>query len=338
MWEPGWTQGVYRRFYRKPKTPFRILGERFTLIMIILLTIAAIFWIFHKDHIKDDVGDDFTYLDSLYFTIVTITTLGYGDIVPITTEARMFDALIITPIRLFVWILFIGTAYQLVFQRYWERFSMEKKVKNLNGHIIIAGYDAVGMAAADELLAKGYHEDNLLVIDKRDEFVKSGAEAGATGVLGDPTKEEILLKAGIKGAKILIIATDHDDTNVLTTLTAKDLNQNIKVISSVSQAENIKQLKRAGADVIISPSLSGGHLMAMAVSTSQSVELIEELLTTSRGANIIQRKVKDDELKKKAKDFKKSIVIGIIRHGKKIGPTELDGVVLKQGDEVIIIE
>ena len=172
------TEGVYRRFYRKAKSPLRIIAERFSLVVIILLTIAAVFWFFHKDHIKDDVEDDegFTYLDSLYFTIVTITTLGYGDIVPISAEARMFDALIITPIRILVWVLFIGTAYQLVIQRYWERFSMEKKLKGLTGHVIIAGYDATGLATVDELRAKGYDENNLVVIDNREEYVKNAAE------------------------------------------------------------------------------------------------------------------------------------------------------------------
>jgi voltage-gated potassium channel len=337
MMDISWMKESTKRFYRKEISPFRIIAFRLLIVIIIILIIALIFWYFEKDHIKDDAGDDFTYIDSLYFTVVTITTLGYGDIVPVSEEARMFDTLIITPIRMIVWLLFIGTAYQIVIRNYWERYTMERKLRDLKDHVIICGYGTTGAAAVEELLAKGYNEDKLIVIDTNEESVKESAEAGATGFLGDPTREEILLKAGIKGAKRLIIATNQDDTNVLITLTAKDLNRQIKIISRVSQEENIKQLKRAGADVIISPSLTSGHLMAMAVSTSQSVELIEELLTSSRGANVLQRKVKESEINSKVNDFKKSVVIGVIRNGKKIGPTELDNVVLKNGDEIIII-
>jgi voltage-gated potassium channel len=338
MWEIGFSRDTYKRYYRKEQSPFRIIAVRLLFIIVLLLVVALIFWVFEKDHIKDNYSDgNFSYLDSLYFTIVTVTTLGYGDIVPITEEARMFDALLITPVRIIVWVLFIGTAYQLVIRNYWERLNMDRKIKNLNGHIIVAGYGTTGAAAVTELLLKGYNEDNLIVIDTKDEQLRNAAEVGATGVLGDPTREDILIKAGIKGARVLIIATHQDDTNVLITLTAKDLNPNLKIISRVSHEENIKQLKRAGADIIISPSLTSGHLMAMAVSTSQSVKLIEELLTTSRGVNVIQRKVKNSEIGKTPKALKDIVVLGILRRGKNYGPKELDNIVLESGDELILI-
>ena len=339
MWNLSWTQNTSKKFYRKEPSPLRIIGIRFGLIIVMILVVAAIFWIFEKDNIEDSNSDgDFSFIDSLYFTIVTVTTLGYGDIVPVSEGARMFDAILITPVRILVWVMFIGTAYQLVIQNYWERYSMNRKLSKLKDHIIIAGYGTTGAAAVNELILKGYNENNLMIIDNKEEAVKLVAEAGGTGILGDPTREETLEKAGIKGAKVLIIATHQDDTNVLITLTAKDLNQNIKIISRVSHEQNVKQLKRAGADIIISPSLTSGHLMAMGVFTSQSVELIEELLTRSRGANIIQRPVSDAEIGISAKELKNRVVIGLLRDGKSIGPQKLDGVVLKKGDEIILIE
>ena len=339
MWDMSIVRGTgTKKYYRKEQSPFKIIAIRLLLVLVIILVVALVFWLFESENIHDEAGGEFSFIDSLYFTIVTITTLGYGDIVPTSEEARMFDAIIITPIRIIVWVLFIGTAYQIVIQNYWERYTMEKKLKNLKGHVIVAGYGTTGAAAVEELISKGYTEDNLIVIDSIEENLHAAGEAGALGLLGDVTKEDTLVRAGIKGANVIIIATHQDDTNVLTTLTAKDLNPDIKLISRVSQEENIKQLKRAGADVIISPSLTSGHLMAMAVSTSQSVEIVEDLLTSSRGANIIQRAIKDDEVGKKAQYFKKKILIGIIRGTKKIGPTELEGVALKKGDEIILIE
>ena len=337
MWDFTLVKSVTKRFYRKESSPLRIVAVRLTFVIVILLVVAAVFWIFEKDEIRDDAGDDFSYIDSLYFTIVTVTTLGYGDIVPISERARMFDALIITPVRIIVWVLFIGTAYQLVIQNYWERFRMSRTIKKLKGHVIVAGYGTTGAAAVAELKINGYDEDNLIVIDTTEEHLNDVADAEVTGILGDPTREEVLNNAGIQGAAVLIIATHQDDTNVLITLTAKDLNPNVKIIARVSQHENIKQLKRAGADVIISPSLTSGNLMAMAVAKSRSVELIEDLLTTSRGVNVIQRKVKESETGRRAKALDNCVVIGVTRKGKSYGPKELDKLVLKKDDEIILI-
>ena len=333
----GWFGTGAKKFYRKEPSPLRVLGFRLAFVLVLLLTVAAIFWVFEKDHIKDDTSGDFSYIDSLYFTIVTVTTVGYGDIVPITEQARMFDAFLITPVRIIVWILLIGTAYQFVIQNQWDQFKMDRAMKKKKGHVILVGYGTTGSATIKELILYGYGENKLVIIDKDEERLKKAAEAGATGIMGDGTNEDTLHQAGIKGARILIVATPKDATNVLITLTAKDLNPKIKVISRVSEQENIKQLRRAGVDVIISPSLTSGNLMAMAVSNSNSVELIGDLLSTSHGVNVTQRKVKGAEVGKSPKALKGFIVIGIVRKGKNIGPRELDGIILKKDDDIIFI-
>jgi voltage-gated potassium channel len=337
MFEFQLGRGGSRKLFMKQPSPFYILAIRLMAIFIILLVVATVFWLFEKDHIHDESGGDFSYLDSLYFTIVTVTTVGYGDIVPVTEEARMFDAFIITPVRILVWILMIGTAYQLVMQNQWEDFKVNRTLKKMKDHIIIVGLGSTGIATLKELKLYKHNENKLVVIDKQESLLKTAADLGAIGVLGDGSGEDTLHQAGIKGASILIVTTPNDDSNVLITLTAKDLNPKVKIITKVSEGENIKQLKRAGADVIISPSLTSGNLMAMAVANSNSVELIEDLLTTSRGVNVIQRKVAPGEVGKSPKKLKGFIVIGVVRNAKNIGPRELDGVVLKQGDDIIYI-
>jgi voltage-gated potassium channel len=338
MWEFVGAKGTTKRFYRREPSVLNMILMRFAAVIILLMVVAAVFWYFEADHIEDSVGrGEFSYIDSLYFTVVSVTTVGYGDIVPVTEEARMFDAIIITPVRILVWVVFIGTAYQVVSQHRWERFRMTRALNKMKDHVIVAGFGTTGNAAVKELILNGYDEDKLIVIDNNERYVKEAAEAGATSILGDPTSEESLTNAGVKKAGTLIITTPQDDTNVLVVLTAKDLNHKIKVIARVSQHENIKQLRRAGADVIISPSLTSGNLMAMAVSDSDSVELIGDLLTTSRGVNVIQRKVTAKEVGKSPKTLAGLVVIGVVRAGKKFGPKELDGIVLNQNDQLILI-
>ena len=338
MWEFGMSKRVTRKVFKKEPSPIKILIIRLISVFVLLLVVAGIFWMFEKDHIKDSSGDnDFSYIDSLYFTIVTVTTVGYGDIVPITEEARMFDALLITPVRIIVWIMLIGTAYQLVIHNQWENLKINRELKKQKGHVVIVGYGTTGAATMNELALNGLKKKYMVIIDSNEQSVRAAAEAGAIGILGDASSEDSLSKAGIQNAKILIITTPHDNTNVLTTLTAKDLSPKLKVISRVNERENIKQLKRAGADVIISPSLTSGNLMAMAVANSNSVELIEDLLTTSRGVNVIQRKVTGAEIGKSPKKLKGYIVIGLVRKGKNIGPKDLDGIKLQKNDDIILI-
>jgi voltage-gated potassium channel len=338
MWEFVGSKGVTRRFYRRERSLLGTVVLRLSFAVILLLVVAGVFWHFEGDHIADSNSDgEFSYLDSLYFTIVSVTTVGYGDIVPITEEARMFDAVIITPVRIIVWVVFIGTAYQVIIQNRWERFRMTRALKKMKGHVIVAGYGTTGAAAVNELILTGYDENKLIVIDHDEELIKRAAEAGATGIVGDPTREESLSQAAIKNARTLIITTPQDDTNVLVTLTAKDLNPKLQVIARVGVHENIKQLKRAGADVIISPSLTSGNLMAMAVTSSNRVDLVSDLLTTSRGVNVMQRKALVNEIGKAPKALKGPVVIGVVRGGRNIGPKELDSIQINKDDQLILI-
>ncbi len=326
-----------KRFFKREPSPLRILLLRLLIVVVLLFILAFIFWAIERDSIKDTAGGNFSFFDSLYFTVVTVTTLGYGDIVPVTEGARMFDAFIITPVRMIVWVMFIGTAYQLIIQKYWERFRMKRALSKMKGHVIVTGYGTTGATTVKELLLKGYDENSLVVIDRDEKKAQTAGEDGVTALVGDSTRESVLMEAGIGTAQSLLVTIPHDDTNVLIALTAKDLNPRLKVIARVSQKENVKQLERAGADIVVSPSLTSGNLMAMAVSSSSSVRMMGDLLTTSRGENVSQRTVKSDEVGKRPKELKGMVVIGVISGQKDYGPTKLDGLKLKKGDQLIII-
>ena len=113
---------------------------RLGLALALIGVALAVNWI-DRGGLKDNVDGTITFSDVVYFTMITVTTVGYGDIVPVTERARLFDAFGLTPIRLFVWLIFVGTAYQLVLQRLVEDFRMRRLQSKLEDHAVICGFD-----------------------------------------------------------------------------------------------------------------------------------------------------------------------------------------------------
>jgi voltage-gated potassium channel len=140
------------------------IAWRIALVLGLLGLALLVHWL-ERTGLKDTHDGHVSFIDVIYFTMISITTTGYGDIVPVTNEARMFDALIVTPIRLFFVLIFIGTAYTFVLRRLWERFRMEKLRKDLCDHVIVAGFGTTGAETVDELIARGTPAHQIVVVD-----------------------------------------------------------------------------------------------------------------------------------------------------------------------------
>lgn len=324
-------------FIKDESSPLRTLLYRMLFIFVLLCIIALAFWL-DREGLEDTRDGEVDAVDVVYFTAITITTTGYGDIHPNSTFAMLFDSFIATPMRAIIWIVFIGTAYQLVIQRYMEERRMKKIQKELMGHVIIAGYGMTGKAVANELIAKNVQKDQIIIVDNREEAIKEAAERDFIGLLGDASQEALLSRAAIEKAKHIIITTDRDDTNVLISLTARDMNRNILVIARANQEENTKLLKRSGANIIISPSVAGGRLMAAATHHEHLALLLQDMLTAEHGIRLGERVVTEHEVGKRPKDLKEMVVMGVHRDGKLLDIKDLDAVKLKSGDIIIILE
>ena len=210
-----------------------------------------------------------SFTDIVYFTFITVTSVGYGDIVPVTTTARLIDALFVTPVRLFVWIIFLGTAYQFVAQKIIEEFRMRLRQSQLTGHIVICGYGLSGRSAAAELLRRGENPAHIVVIDRSEDALLEAAEAGMVGLRGDATRELLLTDANIHAARTAIVCLGRDDTAVLCTLTMHSLAPDLRIVAMVKEAENEQLLQRGGASATICPSIVSGILMANSTSSSR---------------------------------------------------------------------
>lgn len=259
--------------------PFRTLLSRIILVVMLFCFLTGILWL-DRNGLKDQMDGEVSFSDVIYFTMVTVTTVGYGDIVPVTTRARLIDALVVTPVRIFLWVIFLGTAYQLAFRQFTEVFRMAKLQRSLDQHVVICGFGHTGYSTVKELLAKGTNPDHILVIDPGEERVRIAGELGVVALRGDATQEGLLkFGAFLNEAKAVIISAGRDDTNALILLTVRNLNSRCRVIVSAKEEENVKLFRQGGAQTIISPATYGGYMLAAAVDQQYLADYLEDFLT-----------------------------------------------------------
>jgi voltage-gated potassium channel len=130
------------------------IGIRLALVLALIGFVVLIHWI-DREGLIDHYDGEISFLDVVYFTMISVTTTGFGDIAPISDRARLIEAVIVTPIRVAILFIFVGTAYQFVIQKSWEKWRMARIQKHLTGHIVVLGYGITGSQAVAELIERG---------------------------------------------------------------------------------------------------------------------------------------------------------------------------------------
>lgn len=322
-----------RLFIGGERSVRRTLVVRASVVVLLIVTVIVVFWL-ERDGLRDHHDGEISFADVVYFSMVTITTVGYGDIVPIAQHARVLDALLVTPIRLFIWLIFLGTAYQLVLQRLFEDIRMRMVRAKLNDHVIICGYGHSGTCAAEELAARGMDKKQILVIDQIQAKVERAAERGYIGLLGEVTSEDILRRAMLESARALFVCTDRDDTNVLVVLTARHLSSRIRIISRVEEPENEKLLRQSGANATVLPSRVGGILMADSLESSALLKYVMDLVSAGGRIVLEEREAQPEDIGRVANDIPH--VVRVMRGGHVINVGSADSRV-QVGDKLITV-
>jgi len=299
-------------FTRAQSSAERVLVFRLALTIALFALVLVVF-LLDRSGLKDESDNIVSFSDVLYFTMVTITTVGYGDIVPVSTSARMVDALLVTPIRIFVWFIFFGTAYQLVIQRVVEDWRMGKLQRRLDGHIIICGYGNSGRSAAKEMLGKGIAPEDTLVVDSGEAEVRAATDDGLVALHGDATREELLRVAAVARARGIVVTVGRDDTALMIVLTARALSATAQIVVSVHEQENVKLLRNAGADTVVTPWTFGGYLLADALTQRFTVDILQDALSPGGELNLHERAPTSDEVGQPARTLRHSLVLGVVR-------------------------
>jgi voltage-gated potassium channel len=313
----------------------RTLLLRAGIVLTLFLIVIAVFWI-DRDGLRDHADGAISFSDVVYFTMVSVTTVGYGDIVPVTRQARLVDAILVTPVRLFIWLIFLGTAHQLVLQRLIEGFRMRRLQARLQNHMVLIGYGHSGRCAAAELVARGCDKKSIVIVDVNQARLEEAAEHGYVGILGDATHQQTLREAMLLSARALLISTDRDDTNVLITLTARNLSSSVRIIVRVEEAENEKLIRQSGASATVLPSRVGGILMADSVESSHLAHYVMDLITADGKVALIERAPLPEEIGRAPGEVTQSLIVRVVRGGRAYNFWEPEARI-QQGDRLVTI-
>ncbi|MFT6698629.1 MAG: voltage-gated potassium channel [Porticoccaceae bacterium] len=218
-----------------------------------------------------------TFVNALYMTVITITTVGFGEVHPLSPEEKIFTIfLILTSIFIFGYIVSSFTEYIISGQLFKQLKlkKVQKTIEKLEGHTIVCGFGRNGKQAIVKL--KNYQKE-YVVIERNKNLIEKLDTEEILNVEGDATTDEILIKAGIKRAKNLITALSSDADNLFVVLSARQLNKDCTIISRASKESSYSKLKIAGADNVIMPDKLGGNHMASLVVTPDVIEFVDRL-------------------------------------------------------------
>jgi len=218
-----------------------------------------------------------TFLDALYFVIVSFTTVGYGDITPVNSSSKIFIVFLLPTVYLLIALMIAEFGKSFVLKNILGKSRMDR-MKDFNNHIIVCEYEFFGHIIAPELEHLGL---TFVIIEEKEEIVNQIKEETSYFVVhGNPKKEEALERADIDKASTLITAFSDDADNVFTIITAKPLNDNLKIISMASSHENVDKLIKVGADDVILPEVVIGKIVSRMIIQPDMLARIENLCST----------------------------------------------------------
>ncbi|WP_299155445.1 TrkA family potassium uptake protein [uncultured Christiangramia sp.] len=220
---------------------------------------------------------DYTWVDALYMTIITVSTVGYGEVQPMGAYGKLFTSFFIIS-GLFIFGFGLSTITEHILNKNnignLKRNKMKKRIDSLNDHIIVCGYGQNGKQAVQKLL--DYRKD-FVIIDDHEEVFQNLENDRLNYIVGNATEDEVLSLAGVERASTLICALPRDADNLFIVLSARQLKKDLKIISRATEENSYKKLKLAGADNVIMPDRIGGSHMASLVVVPDLVEFLDNL-------------------------------------------------------------
>jgi voltage-gated potassium channel len=268
-------------------------GMRLVAALLLVFVVVLIHW-FDRSGLSDNHDGHISFLDVVYFTMISITTTGFGDIAPISDRARLVEAVIVTPIRVAVIFIFVGAAYNFVFKRSWEKWRMARIQEQLTDHLVVLGYGISGSEAVAELIERGTDPRCIVVIDPSAERLALAEEAGCNVLQADGTRDENLMAVRIANARTVLVSAGRDDTSILMVLTVRHLAPKVPISVVVRAADNELLARQAGADNVINPVRFTGLLLAGSAQGAHISDYLADLASVAGKVQLVERAVRPE--------------------------------------------
>lgn len=326
----------------RTRSPWWELGRRLLLALFIL--VGTVLLVYLDRHGYRDGGDataanpngELNLLDSIYYTTVTLSTTGYGDVTPVSDSARLVNAFIITPARIGFLVLLIGTTLEVLAQRGREMFRVARFRRNMAHHVVVVGYGTKGRSAIDTLVNNGLDREHVIVVDPSPVALAEAHAANLAVVTGDATRRGVLQRAGVADADQVIITTGRDDSNVLAALTVRQLNPDAWIVAAVSEQENAPLMRQSGADSVITSSDAVGRLIGLSTLSPTLGSVMEDLLTYGEGLEVAERELLVTEVGMPPQSLPDQ-VIAVVRDDKVYRYFDPVVTLLARGDRLIVV-
>ncbi|GGU77370.1 NAD-binding protein of Kef-type K+ transporter [Streptomyces litmocidini] len=320
---------------RVVERPLRQVGKRLLMALGVLIVTVLIVYA-DRDGYHDNADETLDFLDSVYYATVTLSTTGYGDIVPYSDSARLANILLVTPLRVLFLIILVGTTLEVLTERTREEFRLNRWRSTLRDHTVIVGFGTKGRSAIQTLCATGLRKDQIVIVDPSTKVIETANADGFVGVIGDATRSDVLLRAEVQRARQVVIATQRDDTAVLVTLTARQLNRGAKIVAAVREEENAPLLRQSGADAVITSASAAGRLLGLSVLSPSAGTVIEDLIQQGSGLDLVERPVTKSEVGKSVRETG-DLVVSVLRGHRLLGYDDPAASPLQLTDRVITI-
>lgn len=244
----------------------RIVGALILLCLVFLMGVLGFKFLF-----------SYTWIDAMYMTVITITTVGYGELHPMGPSEKIFTSILILS-SIFI----VGYAIKVISEyvlsgnniRNLRQKRLDRKIESLHDHTIICGYGRNGKQAAQKLMA---YDKPFIIIERNEEVIESYRDSDMLFVHGNAIEDKYLTHAGIDKASSMICALPSDADNLFIVLSARQMNKDLKIISRAAEETSYEKLKLAGADNVIMPDRIGGDHMASLLVVPDLIEFLDNL-------------------------------------------------------------
>ncbi len=328
----------FRPLRRQVKIPvWGDLGIRTTLALGLIMAVILIHW-WDRAGLVDNYDKHVSFLDVVYFTMISITTTGFGDIAPVSDRARLIEAVIVTPVRIAVLFIFVGAAYDFVIKRSWEKFRMARIQEQLTDHVVVLGYGVSGSQSVGELIERGVDPRSIVVIDPSEDRLTEAEKLGVNVLAADATRDETLKAVRISEAQSVLVSAGRDDTSILIVLTVRHLAPDVPISVVVRADDNEVLALQAGANNVINPVRFTGLLLAGSVKGAHIADYLADLASVGGRVQLVERVVTAAECGQPITDLKSGGQgLRVYRNGRAIGFWEDECKILQPGDVVVEI-